>query len=818
MNKALKKIICFATAATLSAGALSLVACGSSFTPVAEDVPQSVESNGGFVVSTDKYYYFINGIDANTADNTYGKVEKASLMRVKKENADKGENGAETVVPSLIVAGQYEAGFFIYGDRIYYTTPSDVKNAAGDTQNDRLDVKSCKTNGSDLTHYYRLPASDTPYRFVEAGEGENKTVYLLYVLDSGKELHSRNLATGADTVLVKNMKSYLFNADDKTDPYVYYTMAVKSPEDKPNSTTYSYDQVYRVRADVTEETASYRYSWDEKGLEEHNDGEIPYVNCGELVLDGIGATNPPTQYNHHLKDGENDVELPSFGYTYTLQKYANGGIYFLRKTVDNGSSQGATGEVYYLAASKIQSGWNSVRGNDVKASVTATTGCLDVVASAINASNASADAIYFIENNLHNYIYFNSTDNGIYRVTAKADNSGATEGAAVQIVYNASGTKLVSIDSTDADYKYVYYTMTSGSNLSVNRAVYNGEQYHYSNLQVGDVSQDLYKAVRILNIEHANSWYPFEILDNTLFYANAESFDSVLYNYVYTVNLKTASGKLMNNAELKAQNDKLEKMTGTDGYLSEEAPKVSAKYATAVRYFYYTGKTEQFYENLKFAKDEGKSDKWIEKNVYNEKEKDAFEKFTALFKDGDKTLTYATEGENEYYTLAYFTNMIGKMSKADEETYSEYWKTNLAHYAPPDAEDTGLAWWAWLLIGLAIGVVVAGAVVTIVLVVRKKKSGGAPAEEKMQVDTTDDREVDVYGESEEKTAEAVTEPLTEEEEAEIAEETAEPEAVEAEEAPAQEAEAPAEEAAKEEEAQPAQEAETPESDGETPAE
>ena len=50
-----------------------------------------------------------------------------------------------------------------------------------------------------------------------------------------------------------------------------------------------YNQVYRVRADVTEETAPYEYTFSEEYLEEH-DGEAPYVNLGEIVLDGIGAT------------------------------------------------------------------------------------------------------------------------------------------------------------------------------------------------------------------------------------------------------------------------------------------------------------------------------------------------------------------------------------------------------------------------------------------------------------------------------------------------------------------------------------------------
>ena len=142
MHKSFKKLFCLVTAASLSAGVLSLAACGgASFTPVKEDKAEHVYSNGGFVVSTDDYYYFINGVETNQADNTYGKVVKGALMRISKADlaklqekkngreTDETKNGAEVVIPSLMVTGDYNtaSGICIYGGRIYYTTPNNVQ-------------------------------------------------------------------------------------------------------------------------------------------------------------------------------------------------------------------------------------------------------------------------------------------------------------------------------------------------------------------------------------------------------------------------------------------------------------------------------------------------------------------------------------------------------------------------------------------------------------------------------------------------------------------------------------------------------------------
>ncbi len=744
MNKTVKKICGIAVAATLCASALSLAACGGTkFEPVAADNSQVITgTQGGFLVATNDYYYFINGVEAYTADNTYGEVVKGALKRVKKGdalNAAKAQE-AETVIPSLMVAGNYEGGIYLYGGRIYYATPTDVKNQSGEVQNSYLDFKSAKTDGSDVKHHFREDNNSVNYRFVEV----DGVVYVLYVKDSN--LHSFNTATATDTVLVEGASTYLFNKTDKTNAYVYYTMKVQDKKDSDNPLPESsYNQIYRVRADATKDP--YNYTWDQDWLDENNDGKIPYINYGELVLDGRGTLAEKTKFNH-----SNTKPTEPAGYSYTVQTYDNNGLYFTRENLSQaGDSQGAGASLYYLAESKL-TGLDSVSGNKLTSSEG---GALEVVASATNTSKASSSAIFYIDGEgQHHYIYVD----GDYMRRADVKNDGKGTMSEIQIAYGVSGATLLSRDET-ADYGYVYYTTSSGSGLAVNRAVYTGTEKDYANLQFyTEDTRDLYAPVRILGVQHASSWYAPEILDGILFYANSESFGSVSYNYVYTVNLKNDSNALMTNRELKELKEDYEAITDT--YFSKVSSDVSANASTAAKYYFYTGDVDGlFAKNIQEALDAGKKATYL----YTQKEQDFFK----AYKEGTEKKDNENMPEDGVSRrLTDFTNILGTMSDDDTEALREHWKTTLRSYTAPEEEETGLPVWAWVLIGVGCALVVAGAVLTTVLVLRKKKKAqGENKPEKMRVDTTDDKDVDVYATAEEepvpeKEIEEPTETLT----------------------------------------------------------
>lgn len=757
MRKITKKISIFATAAIMSLGALSLGACGYSFSPLSGDTSGDINSNGGFVVEKGNYVYFINGVEAHTSDNTYGSVVKGALMRIAKTDLAEGKGDkAETVVPSLMVAADYTSGLYIYGDRVYYATPNNVQNTSGVIEQDYLDFKSARLDGSDIQSYFRVSSNSTPYRFVEAGSGEKRGVYVLYAEGSSTyTLHSYDTAEKVDTVLAEGATGYVLDAD-KTNPNVYYTMNVSVGLDTDGgSRQLDYNQIYRVSADVKE--APYEYTWRQDYLDDH-DGKAPYTNLGTVVLDGIGSSREGSvpQFTHDWTEGVTPLTVS--GYTYSLETYANGGIYFTRSDINKTSSTGEDGWLYYLSEDKTAGSWNSITGNAGEN--------LDVVAQ--NTTKASASALFYLEGNTHHYLFVDS--DRIVRADVGA-NGIADE---LTVARGVSGATLMYRDDADATYKYVYFNRTSGSGVSAERAVYNGTWEDYSNLQ-GTAE---YKPVKVLDVQHASGWYGFEMIGNTLFYADAEAVGANSYNYAAAVDLTGADGKLMNNAEIAALNEKYEEITDSEtGYLAKLSDKDRTKLSDAVKYYFFTGESGYFRENIDEAIAEGKADNYL----YNEDDKKDFESYVKG--EGDAA-AFVDDAGNSYRTRSYFITALGKMNEADEESSNEYWKNSLERYTPP-AEEEGLAWWAWTLIGVGIGLVVAGAGIAVWLVLRAKKKRaeeGKPRAKRMAVDTTDDRSVDVYADEPEETApEAI---------AEVAEEAE----VQPEEAPAAEEE-PAEEKA-----------------------
>ena len=727
-----KKLITIFTAGAIAASVGALAACEVSFTPLGGDYSSGeVVSNGGFVVEKGNYVYFINGVESYTSDNTYGTPVKGALMRIAKSDLEAGVNSAEVVIPSLMVAADYTSGIYIFGDRVYYATPNNVRNTSGVIESEYLDFKSARLDGSDIQSYFNLADNATVYRYTEV-EG---TVYLVYESDS--ELHSYNTASDTDTVLAKDVSEYVVDTAEGGDPYIYYTMGVTADIDvEGGSVARDYNQIYRVRADVTE--APYEYTYSEEYLEEH-DGEEPYWNLGEIVLDGIGATytNSPTQFTHDLEEGVSP--LSPVGYTYTLQAYANDGLYFTRTDLAQTSSTGEDGWLYYLPAEALGEGWNSITGNGKDR--------LDVVAQ--TTEHADADAVFYLdENGAHHYLYVDGSN--IFRADVTEEGTETT-----LIARGASEATLISVDDASSEqYSYVYYTVSGDSGSNIYRAVYNGTEEDYRNL--GYEENAPFRPVQLLDIEHASSWYEFEIVDGTLFFADAETVGSTSYNYIATFSLKNESGAVMDNAELKALNEEYDKVVGEEGVIETSSDDVSENMPTALRYYFFMGQNDLFYtaaekwseydykftedgylsydstafaRNIQDAIDEGKKDTYL----YNQEEQDYFKEFV---ENGDSL--------GEARTRSRFIRQIGAMNEKDFEAIEAYWTSALAHYTVSE-EESSLPAWAWALIGIGIGIVVVGAGLAVFFVLRaKKRREGGDDEPKMYVDTTDDRSVDVY--------------------------------------------------------------------------
>ncbi len=764
MRKSVKRMLAVAAAAALSAGVLSLGACTD--TPItASGMPsgyENVASNGGFVVSVGDSYYFINGKEDYTADNSYGTPVKGSLMRVKK--TELGDNKAETVIPSLMVAGDYTAGLFVYGDRVYYATPTNSRNTSGEIENSYLDFKSAKLDGSDIRDVLRLESNTTVYRYVQPEKGG--TVYLLYVEGSSSyTLHSYNLDTKTDTVLFEDATSYELDARDVTNPVVYYTMSVTADLGSDAALAQPYNQIYRVSAETTEVPAGYAYGeedyWDMDWLKENGDGEIPYTNLGTLVLDGRGSAQDKSDFNHTSL--ENTALRAPLGYTYSLRSYQEGALYYTLTEVTGNE----IANLYYLPETLLTDSWESAESADAgtkKAELVASKYILDTKAT------DAASTYFFTKEGKHAFFYA-ATENLFY-----AEMDGAGNIASELCIAKGIGTPtILSVDMTSSDkYEYVYFTHTNGSGTSVERAVFNGTEENYRNLtytdDAGEHDNTPFVSRKVLDLQHATSWYPYELIDGLVFYADAESIGGTSYNYISVFDLNGENG-IMDNKELKEVNDRYDSVVNASDKEKGLFAKLNDVFGNsdlsdAIRYYFYTGETKFFEENIKEATETYGQKEY---SLYTEDEQAAFEAFTKneAYELSGKTV-FSADDYKGYRTYDGFRTKLGSWNEADTEAYEDYWKTSgLNYYNPPAETETGLAWWAWLLIALAIAVVVAAvAIVIVALVFSKKKKAAAEPVKRRAVDTTDNRDIDVY-------ADDPTEPEVPEAPAEAAEEPAE---------------------------------------------
>ncbi len=726
-----KKIISIAAAAALTFSVFALSGCGEQEYK-GQDVENYestavVSSNGGFVVEKGDYVYFINGKEDNTADNTYGDVVKGALMRVSKADlaAGKGDQ-AIMVVPSLFVSGNYDSGIYIHGDYVYYATPTTEEDNSGQVANTSLDFKRAKIDGSAAPmdgkneYFFRLSSNTVKYRFVE----DNGTVYCMYEEDG--KLKSYNVDTKETTVLVSGAGTYYYDTQDLASPVVYYAMSVSKDIDKAKPSAQQYNQIFSVRAgntfELNADDASYKaknakgevvaeYNFDEDFLEENAEDKgydledyttYPYVNLGELVLDGIGSKTDEFPGHVVMTDEEKAVKAQASelqGYTYTIQKQENGGLYFTRKAVV--SSANATAHLYYIP--NARTAWNPITGNGADKTQTVAT----------DTTSASASALFLLDGTEHSYIYVK--DSILKKTTT--DSSGY----AVNTVDLEHGVSSANFLKVDGDYLYYYAAGTNGQNLiRINHA---GTQADYDFL--GDEKE--YDPITLPYVDWNDSWYKPEFVkvggETVLMYAGTQSFGSgaTSYNYIYSMNLAT-------NQEIIAQNEAIEKVNEyIDEYNSNSALQALMKC------YFQTGSAATF-----------DSDETVNAR-YTEYQKKEFDEFKEKFGEGKEF-----EGVKQNDLLS----IVGKMSDEDAEEIEKAWANYLLHETETEDEE-GLEGWAIALIvcGSVLFVALAVGIPTVIVIKKKKalkkrEEAIVSAYKRNRIDTTDDKSIDVYAEEE----------------------------------------------------------------------
>ncbi len=741
MKKQVTKIICAATAAVLSVGiSAAAVGCSpyNSIQPL--DYTSSSEaavSNGGFAVEKGGYIYFINGSESNTAENNYGSVVKGAIMRISEKDLDEyNYSAAETVVPQIAYSSNYQTGLFIYGDYVYYGTPSAKRNSNGEIQNSKLELKSARLDGTDSmkSAYVTLDALDCDYRFVKSGDD----IYILYVVTSETlydesqgvtNLHSYNVTSGVDTLLAYNISGYVFDAEDKTNPRVYYTMAVYDYSGDTN-TEQSYNQLYTVTAEKTQPN---EYDFD--SIFGWNDETDRYINCGDLVFDGIGGKildKLPFNYEPDKSDVRNQL-----GYSYTLETYRHGTVFYTRSDTTGGSTY-----LFGLKEAEVTDGWDAINKNPSSEA-------------AIVSDGTGADSYLFA-----------FKENGDLEAVISAESAGGISinkmqsGKLAEKINRSSYYRIVGEGTATLlfiDGDYLYYSLSGGNGYTFYRIDYTGEWQDYEGMHPDDEVSD-FTSVRILDLDAATDWFRPELINGHLLFAG-ETDKMSSYNYVMEFGVGD-----MTNADIDSLNKLFESVTGDDGIIagyedSDDYPTaIYANLANAARYLFYTADID-YVKDLAAALNEGLDEN--EDPVYSENTLDKLADLLSCENDWAEFKEYKRTVNGEEICADrrdYYYSVIGEMTDADKESYIGEFRSQYLQEWPEEEVETG--WYdglsttakVFFIIGMCLaGIIVIALVVTIVMLIKKKRGNKLPdySKRRIRVDTTDDKSIDVYADESE---------------------------------------------------------------------
>ena len=245
-----KKIICLIIACLT---ALTFVSCGGK--TIAKD--DGADPKGGFVATTNNYVYFINGVESYSTSYKNGKVTKGALMRVAKDKFASGDAAYETVVSKMLVSDDKNAGFYIYGDSVYYAVPSLEKDKKGNAKSDQLNFFSTKLDASKTSSKIANKdfAHDATFRYIQNGDNVYLAVYStnLYVYDAKtcKQVFTTEegvSVTGEEKKAKGSVSEVVFDEGNES-AYIYFSFkpVAKSNLDESATTEENYHDIYRIK-------------------------------------------------------------------------------------------------------------------------------------------------------------------------------------------------------------------------------------------------------------------------------------------------------------------------------------------------------------------------------------------------------------------------------------------------------------------------------------------------------------------------------------------------------------------------------------------
>ncbi len=212
---------------------IGLTGCGSKDKP---NVNTSIASfgNGGMAVTSGGYVYFVNGrssYEIYTKNNLTDKFELGGLYRAKLNENNQITYDEDGNIENLSYISGNLAGFettslYVFGDHIYYTTPTTNVDKQGELQTTKVDFCRMNVDGSNATTIYtsKTDAEQIDFEYYYADGG----VYLL-VNENGKLIQINCWGKFSKKTIEENVASIVLHTveDDvfASDAYqhVYYT-------------------------------------------------------------------------------------------------------------------------------------------------------------------------------------------------------------------------------------------------------------------------------------------------------------------------------------------------------------------------------------------------------------------------------------------------------------------------------------------------------------------------------------------------------------------------------------------------------------------
>ena len=148
-----------------------------------------VESNGGLVVKQGGYLYFVNGYTGYLTEkgkqNWFGKVQKGAIVRVTyNEDGTLGDDYV-VVVPKSVMADSENVGFSIFGEWIYYVSPSAEEDRSGAVQTSTLQFLRTKIDGTGTQVILNWDDTSVKYKYTANA--------LVYFDSANSKLYSKDL-------------------------------------------------------------------------------------------------------------------------------------------------------------------------------------------------------------------------------------------------------------------------------------------------------------------------------------------------------------------------------------------------------------------------------------------------------------------------------------------------------------------------------------------------------------------------------------------------------------------------------------------------